>query len=174
VVPTSAGLQLFEVLRSAAPALVDPGTTAEWEMKLDEVVTGKADHRQVIDAIADEAAKLIGVLLQRERGTVNISAAPAKRELQRRRSRRGPAAKDETAVAKPSRRKAASVKPKRPRRGKAVQARSAPEPSAATRTAPTARMVAYAEKLAKSKKLPLPPGYAQDFKACRRFLDQHG
>jgi DNA topoisomerase-3 len=35
-------------------------------------------------------------------------------------------------------------------------------------------MVAYAEKLAKSKKLPLPPGYAQDFQACRRFLDQHG
>jgi DNA topoisomerase-3 len=35
-------------------------------------------------------------------------------------------------------------------------------------------MVAYAEKLAKSKKLPLPPDYAQDFQACRRFLDQHG
>ena len=28
VVPTPAGLQLFEVLRGAAPALVDPGTTA--------------------------------------------------------------------------------------------------------------------------------------------------
>ncbi len=174
VVPTSAGLQLFEVLRDAAPALVDPGTTAEWEMQLDAVVTGKADHRRVIDAIAVEAEKLIGVLQRHERGAVNLAAAPATPEPRKRRSRRAAAAKDETAVAKPSRRKAASAKPKRPRRGKAGQARNNPETSAAARTAPTARMVAYAEKLAKTKKLPLPPGYAQDFQACRRFLDQYG
>ena len=43
VLPTPAGLQLFELLRGAAPALVDPGTTALWEMRLDEVVTGKRD-----------------------------------------------------------------------------------------------------------------------------------
>jgi len=35
-------------------------------------------------------------------------------------------------------------------------------------------MVAYAERLARTKKLPLPAGYAQDFQACRRFLDQYG
>jgi len=172
VVPTGAGLQLFEVLRSAAPALVDPGTTAEWEMQLDAVVTGKAAHREAIEAIALEAEKLIGVLLQRGRGAVNL--ATAQQEPRKRRSRRAAAAKDETAVAKPSRRKAASPKPKRPRRGKAAQAGSAPETSAAMRAAPTARMVAYAEKLAKTKKLPLPAGYAQDFQACRRFLDQYG
>jgi hypothetical protein len=40
-------MQLFGVLRDAAPALVDPGTTAEWEMQLDAVVTGEADHRRV-------------------------------------------------------------------------------------------------------------------------------
>ncbi len=173
VVPTRAGLQLFEVLRDAAPALVDPGTTAEWEMQLDDVVTGKADHRRVIDAIAGEAEKLIGVLQQRERGAVNLSAAPAKPEPRKRRSRRTAAAKDETAEAKPSRRKSASA-PKRPRTGKVGQARSAPETSAAMRAAPTARMVAYAEKLAKTKKLSLPAGYARDFQACRRFLDQYG
>ena len=173
VVPTSAGLQLFEVLRDAAPALVDPGTTAEWEMQLDAVVTGKADHRRVIDAIAVEAEKLIDILQQRERGAVNLAAAPAKPEPRRRRSRRAAAAKDEIAGAKPSRSNVALAKPKRPRRGKAGQKRSAPEASAAER-APTARMVAYAEKLAKTKKLSLPAGYAQDFQACRRFLDQYG
>ena len=52
VVPTEAGLQLFELLKAAAPALVDPGTTAEWEMQLDAVVTGQADFRTVIDGIA--------------------------------------------------------------------------------------------------------------------------
>jgi hypothetical protein len=51
VLPTPAGLQLFELLRGAAPALVDPGTTALWEMHLDEVVTGRADFRAVIDGI---------------------------------------------------------------------------------------------------------------------------
>ena len=144
-------------------------------MQLDAVVTGKADHRRVIDAIAGEAEKLIGVLQQRGCGSVNVSAAPAKPESRKRqRSRRAAGAKDETAVAKPSRRKVASARPKRPHRGTAGQTKSAPETPAAVRAAPTARMVAYAEKLAKTKKLPLPPGYAQDFQACRRFLDQYG
>jgi DNA topoisomerase III len=84
VIPTSAGLQLFKVLRDAVPALVDPGTTAEWEMQLDAVVTGKANHREVIDAIAVEAEKLIGVLQQRGCGSVNVSVAPVKREPRKR------------------------------------------------------------------------------------------
>ena len=174
VVPTGAGLQLFELLRGAAPALVDPGTTAEWEMQLDAVVTGKADHLRVIGAIAAEAEKLIGVLQQRGSSTVNLEAVPAKPEPRKRRSRKAAAAKDETAAAKPSRRKAASAKPKRLSKSKAPQAGTAPETAAAARATPTVRMVAYAEKLAKAKRLPLPPGYAQDFQACRRFLDQYG
>ena len=36
-------------MAGAAPALVDPGTTAIWEMRLDDVVVGKADFRAVID-----------------------------------------------------------------------------------------------------------------------------
>ena len=174
VVPTAAGLQLFELLRGAAPALVDPGTTAEWEMQLDAVVTGKADHLRVIGAIAAEAEKLIGVLQQRGSSTVNLEAAPAKPELRKRRSRKAAAAKGETAAAKPSRRKAASAKPKRLSKSKSPQAGTAPGTAAAARATPTARMVAYAEKLAKTKSLPLPPGYDQDFQACRRFLDQYG
>jgi hypothetical protein len=35
-------------------------------------------------------------------------------------------------------------------------------------------MIGYAERLAKSKGVALPPGYDRDFQACRRFLDQHG
>ncbi len=62
MVPTSAGLQLFEALREAAPALVDTRTTAVWAMQLDKVVIGKADHRRVTEVIAGEAEKLIGVL----------------------------------------------------------------------------------------------------------------
>jgi DNA topoisomerase len=119
-----------------------------------------------------------GTLIDAMQNAWRFVENPAVRErLKEANRRRGAGARrsgDETAMAKPSRRKAASAKPKRPRGGKAVQAGSAPETSAAMRAAPTARMVAYAEKLAKTKKLPLPPGYAQDFQACRRFLDQNG
>ena len=87
VVPTEAGLQLFELLRGAAPALVDPGTTAEWEMQLDAVVTGQADFRTVIDGIAAEADKLISVLRQRSGGVVRLQASPPKAERARRGSR---------------------------------------------------------------------------------------
>ena len=76
VVPTPAGLQLFEVLRAAAPALVDPGTTAVWEMRLDDVVMGRADFRAVIDEIAREADRLIRVLRQRDGITVDLSQPP--------------------------------------------------------------------------------------------------
>jgi DNA topoisomerase III len=72
VVPTPAGMQLFELLRGAVPALVDPGTTAVWEMRLDDVVVGKADFRAVIDEIAGEAARLITVLRQHKGGTVDL------------------------------------------------------------------------------------------------------
>jgi len=40
-------------------------------------------------------------------------------------------------------------------------------------TAPTAKMVAYAQSLARGKNVALPEGYERDFKACRRFLDEH-
>ena len=69
VLPTPAGLQLFELLRGAAPALVDPGTTALWEMRLDEVVTERMDFRAVIDGIAAVALELINALLRPDRGS---------------------------------------------------------------------------------------------------------
>ena len=87
VLPTPAGLQLFELLRGAAPALVDPGTTALWEMRLDEVLIGKADFRAVIDGIAAAASELIDALLERSSGTVDLTtSAPARRSGRRRQS----------------------------------------------------------------------------------------
>ena len=62
VVPTTAGLQIFELLRGAAPSLVDPATTAIWEMQLDDIVSGRTDFRAVIDGISGMAEQLIEVL----------------------------------------------------------------------------------------------------------------
>ncbi|WP_448192241.1 DNA topoisomerase [Azospirillum sp. sgz301742] len=168
---TPAGLALFELLRGAAPALVDPGTTALWEMRLDEVVTGRADFRAVIDGIAAEADRLIGALQGRSGARIalggalggDFGSAPAVRKGDGR--RRAPA---KSAAAKPPR------QPRRPRR-KAEAPAPATEPvTSGTARVPTERMVAFARDLATRKRVTLPPGIDRDFEACRRFLDQHG
>jgi DNA topoisomerase III len=181
VVPTPAGLQLFELLRAAAPALVDPGTTAVWEMRLDDVVVGKADFRAVIDEIAGEADWLITVLRQHNGGTVDLSQPAALRSRRGRSKvgRKSPAG--EHAAATPGAVKSKSRRPRRARNAsqKPMHERNQdgrPEPKRPTSgrpTPPTSRMVAFAERLAKDKKATLPSGYAKDFDICRRFLDQH-
>ena len=181
VVPTSAGLQLFELLRGAAPALVDPGTTAVWEMRLDDVVMGKANFRAVIDEIAGEADRLIRVLRQHNGGTVDLSQpAPSRPKRGRpkigRKSRAGG-----DAAATPGE---AKSKSRRPRRAKNASHQPVAErgqvgrpeskrPTSDRPTPPTIKMVAFAERLAKDKRATLPSGYDKDFDICRRFLDQH-
>ena len=64
IVPTEAGLELYILLSEAAPILVDPGTTALWELKLDGILQRASDVVQVVDEIAAEAGRLIDVLKQ--------------------------------------------------------------------------------------------------------------
>ena len=181
VVPTPAGLKLFGLLRGAAPALVDPGTTAVWEMRLDDVVLGKVGYRAVIDEIAGEADRLITVLRQHNGGTVDLSQ-PAPLRPKRGRSkvgRKNRAGGD--AATTPGQ---AKSKSRRPRRAKNASRQRMAErgqdghlepkrPASDRPTPPTTRMVAFAERLAKDKRVTLPSGYAKDFDICRRFLDQH-
>ena len=172
VVPTDAGLQLFELLRDAAPALVDPGTTAQWEMHLDAVVTGRTDFRAVIDGIAAEAEKLIAALRQRPRGGVALQMQnPAKVESGKPASRKPRRSKKELSAAKADGKPASAAKPGKAKKAKAGD--GGPPPASAG-PAPTVRMVSYAQNLAKAKGVALPAGYDRDFQACRRFLDQHG
>ena len=61
--PTETGLSLFDVLKRADPALVDPGLTAQLECTLDEVVLGKQEMIGAIDAVCDVAQRIIGKAL---------------------------------------------------------------------------------------------------------------
>ena len=186
VVPTPAGLQLYELLKGAAPALVDPGLTAVWEMRLDEVVTGRADFKRVIDEIAAEAGRMIGVLRRHSGPTVDLSQpAPklgtsAAGKFAGRKSgtgagaKRNPRQRTEQADGSNGRAEPSQAKPRSRKSKPATQPPTpAPPPVSASGAPPTARMVAFAEKLARDKKVELPAGYARDFDACRRFLDQH-
>ncbi|MGI9476615.1 MAG: DNA topoisomerase [Hyphomicrobiaceae bacterium] len=154
IVPTPAGLQLFEMLRAAVPTLVDPGTTAIWEMRLDDVVLGKADFRAVIDEIAGEAERLIAVLRRHTGGKVDLG--PATVGKAGRSKATAPRKGQTTRKAGTSARRAKAVKPVR---------------SDAKR--PTEKMVAFAQRLAKDRQAKLPDGYDREFEICRRFLDQY-
>jgi DNA topoisomerase-3 len=176
VVPTDAGLQLFELLRDAAPALVDPGTTAQWEMYLDAVVTGNTNFRSVIDGIAAEAGKMIAVLRQRPRGGVDLQAQPLVKTARGKRASGKARSPSKGRSAPKTPRQAVPAKAKKPGKSRTSDIASQDDTvdgARRTRT-PTERMVSYARKLAKTKGLDLPPDYRLDFKTCRRFLDQHG
>ena len=62
IVPTETGLSLFDVLKQADPALVDPGLTAQLECLLDDVVLGKQEMVGAIDAVCDVAERIINKL----------------------------------------------------------------------------------------------------------------
>jgi DNA topoisomerase-3 len=61
-VPTETGLSLFDVLKQADPALVDPGVTAQLECLFDDVVVGKQEMVGAIDAVCDVAATILPTL----------------------------------------------------------------------------------------------------------------
>jgi DNA topoisomerase-3 len=175
VVPTPGGLQLFELLRSAAPQLVDPGTTAIWEMRLDDVVFGKARYRAVIDEICAEADKLISVLRQHRGATVDLSK-PAPSEGARSKA----SARKASANAREENHDPASDNPNRKRRTKSVRAAApreknekrdrAPQPKSSK--PPTEKMIAFAARLAKQKECAPPRGWDTDFDICRSFIER--
>jgi DNA topoisomerase III len=142
VLPNPAGLQLFERLRRAAPALVDPGTTALWEMRLDEVATGKGDFRAVIDSISAAALDAINAMLGPSRRTIDlIVATPALRSGRRSGRQAGsPANPKKTKPLRGRRRTKAGQASARKRAAPSMRVSGdADEPHP---TAPTAKMVA--------------------------------
>jgi DNA topoisomerase-3 len=58
-VPTERGLALFGILERADPALVDPGVTAQFEVLLDEILVGKQQVEGAIDAICQQATRIL-------------------------------------------------------------------------------------------------------------------
>jgi DNA topoisomerase-3 len=152
VLPTPAGLQLFELLRGAAPALIDPGTTALWKMRLDEVVTGRADYRAVIDGIAAVALELINALHGRSSGTVDLTLSTPGLRSGRRRPGRQAGSPTNLKGSKPVRRRRGTKTAQASTRKHGAPAnRGSEEEDKPRPAAPTAKMVAYAQSLARGK-----------------------
>jgi len=176
VVPTASGLKLYELLAKAAPSLVDPGTTAQWEMRLDEVVLGESDFRAVIDGIASSAADLISRLTQQT--GVKVDLAPASQRQRAGRSRRSPASP--TATSRRRRRGPAQASENPITDGLGPDSReqippgaAQPQPARGNARKPTPRMLAFARALARKNAILLPRACEQSFDHCRAFIKQH-
>jgi DNA topoisomerase III len=181
VVPTPAGLHLFELLRTSAPVLVDPGTTAVWEMRLDEIVTGKAEFRTVIDGIATEADRLIGALRLRSGAALDLGA-PAPAPAVKAKGTRKPRAKATVMDGEAAKAPAAKRRRSPARQKQTAAATPAPvsdgapsteerRPARARGNPPTEKMLAFARALAERRGIELSPAVIGDFDACRTFLD---
>ena len=85
IVPTERGLALHGVLERADPALVDPGVTAQMERLLDDVLVGRQGMMSAIDAVCDQASRIIGRLTQQGASEViptSLAADAAPKRLQ--------------------------------------------------------------------------------------------
>lgn len=71
VVPTERGMAVFRVLEQADRALVDPAATAKLEFLLDEVLLGRRNAAEAIEAVCGQASRIIARLLER-----NAAGAP--------------------------------------------------------------------------------------------------
>src|SRR5215207_2235710 len=78
IVPTEAGLELYALLSEAAPILVDPGTTALWELKLDGIQQRTSGVLQVVNEIAAEADRLIEVLKHQSGRAITLVSGSAR------------------------------------------------------------------------------------------------
>lgn len=173
VVPTPAGLELYELLRGAAPSLVDPGMTAKWEMQLDDVVLGRAAFKAVIDGIAATAAELIETLQHHPGQKVHLSPSPKRVQARNPRSLPGRRADRPAGAASHRKARRSGRIPNTPEQGETDPQAQVPSRAPSGGRAPTPKMLAFARSLAKQKNLKLPPGCEREFGVCRQFLDQH-
>jgi DNA topoisomerase-3 len=164
IVPTPAGLELHALLEAAAPVLVDPGTTALWELKLDGILQSAGDAPGVVEGIAQEAARLITVLKGHIGRSIALASEPAG-------AGRGPGGHRD-----PSR------WPRRHKPGSRTKARAnGSDVSSVPRRGtgrpavrlPTEKMINLAWKLARERQLDLPAGVEKDYGFCKSFLDMH-
>lgn len=79
LVPTTAGLLIYDVLLDCAPSLVDPATTARMEAMLDQILLGQTDAKTVIGLITKQA-DIMSKAIQRSTVRINLEKATSTRK----------------------------------------------------------------------------------------------
>ena len=168
IVPAEPGLELYRVLAEGVPPLVDPGTTARWELRLDEVVLGHASAREVWDEISAEAGRLVGLLREAAGGVATGAArgptenmlAAANQIAARKGLALPPAAASDFAACR-------AFLDEHAGRGGGAGAKDG------TPSGPSEKQLSFAEKIAREAGIELPGEARTDPKACSAFIDKH-
>lgn len=79
--PTQAGMAVFTILHKTAPVLVDPGTTAVWESRIDEILAGEISVDTFVDEVAFETQRLIGILQKAEPSAAFGTGTPTEKQI---------------------------------------------------------------------------------------------
>lgn len=80
--PTKSGMELFAILYRIDPRLVDPGNTADWESKIDEIARGTLAPGAFLDEIEAETRRLVEVIRQQKPSALfGTPAAPSSAQL---------------------------------------------------------------------------------------------
>ena len=162
IVPTGEGLKLYRLLVEHAPDLVDPGTTARWELRLDEVLLGKVTPSQVWDEISAEAGRQVTLLREAAAAGGGLgSRPPTDKMLALARDiagRRGIALPEAVATSFQACRAFLDEHAGERREGADL---------------PSAKQLAFAEKLAGERGIALPEEARADRKVCSAFIDAH-
>ncbi len=165
IVPTEAGLALYRLLAVTAPALVDPGTTARWELRLDDILSGAAGAEEVWDEICRAAAEHVESLRAAgaEAGGSRLPTArmiAAARAIAARKAVTLPdAAAASFAVCKAFLDAHSGAK--------------APAGAPGAPGTPSAKQIAFAKKLARAADVALPKDVRADRAAIAAFIDRH-
>ncbi|MBF9235615.1 DNA topoisomerase [Microvirga alba] len=82
--PTEVGLWLYELVRSGAPELVDPGATARMESRLDDVLAGTVSVDTVIHEVVERTRALVAAVVSAKASAVlpAIKRSPSSKMLE--------------------------------------------------------------------------------------------
>jgi DNA topoisomerase-3 len=173
IVPTEVGLAVYRILVGAGPVLAavcDPGETALWEGRLDEVEKGRLDEAAFLNAIEAEVARIAGAVKDLKPLPEEVFAklgakvfgdgpSPAQLAFAERLAR-------EQGLVLP-----ADCRTDRGAMKSWLDAHAPKREGGDGPRAPSEKQLAFAEKLAKEKGKALPGDCRTDGKACSAFID---
>jgi DNA topoisomerase-3 len=126
LVPTTAGLMIYDVLLDCAKSLVDPASTARMESMLDDILVGKTNADTVIDLIAKQA-RVMSQAIMRSPIRINLETATSTK-------------KAATLAAKAATQSAKAAPTARPAATRTPAAKAGPSKTAAARGAAQAQI----------------------------------
>lgn len=162
IVPTDAGLALYALLAQTAPVLVDPGTTAQWETRLDAVNAGETDAQTVIDELSEAAGRLIDDMVRAAAAGQRLTGGPSG----------GAPTPKMVALAKKIA-KERKLKLPKDTVGSFDALKQWLDAQLGTASGPSDKQVAFAQRIARATGVALPPETLASGKELRAWIDAH-